>query len=90
MILLDFIEANTDPNDPAQVHARAWAQRVRELQARGDELLMKAKAQFDADDFDAMDKTLEEHDAVLAEVVSLCHRQVEVTSRMRTSTETMQ
>jgi hypothetical protein len=88
--LLDFIEANTDPSNPAQVHAREWSQRVRELQKRQAELLAKELVLVMADDLDGFDAAAVEYDAVTAELSQVCHRLGEFVSRLRTSTNTKQ
>jgi hypothetical protein len=83
--LLDFIDTHTDACDPAQVHVRDWAARVRELRKRQSELLEKQRELLDAADAAAA-----EFDSVSAELASLCHRQQEVLSRVCPSTETKQ
>jgi hypothetical protein len=89
MILLDFI-ASLPVDNPAQAYAKEWAQRVGELQRRQEELRETALALFDAGDDDAVAETVAEHTKVSAELAQLCHRQMEVMSRLRPSTETMQ
>jgi hypothetical protein len=56
----------------------------------GDALLLKAKALFDADDFDAMHKVLAEHSDTLTELTQLCHKLGGEVARLRPSVETMQ
>jgi hypothetical protein len=91
--LLDFIEANTDPSDPAQVHAREWAQRMRELHERLNELIEKIVALIAADDPDQLDafvSAVAERNKVSAELAQLCHRMEGVSVLVHPSTETMQ
>jgi alkylhydroperoxidase family enzyme len=88
-MILDIIDA-LPVEDAAQAHAREWAQRVRELQARQVELRERALALFDAGDEAGCNETVAEHSRVSAELMSLCHRQMDVMSRMRPSTETKQ
>jgi hypothetical protein len=87
--LLDIIDA-LPVDDPAQMHARQWASRVRELQRRQEALLEKECALIAADDLDGFDAAADEFDKVSAELDELCRRQQEVLSRMRPSTDTMQ
>lgn len=87
--LLDVIDA-LPADDPAQAHAKEWAQRVRELRKRQDELLKRSLALIAADDLDGFDASADEYDRVSAELDDVNRRHMDVLSRMRPSTESMQ
>ena len=90
--LLDFIEA-LPVDDPAQLHAREWAQRVHELQKRQVELGDKIVALVAADDpsqLDSFVSAVAEHSKVSAELANECLRQMEFVSRLHQPPDTMQ
>ena len=80
--LLDFIEANTDPSNPAQVHAREWAA-ASSRAAQASERAVRHRPRLS--DVGKLEDVLREHGAISAELASLCHRQMEFVSRIRPS-----
>jgi hypothetical protein len=87
--LLDVIET-LPADDPAQAHAKQWAQSVRELRERQTELRERALDAFDANDKAGLTAALADHDAVSRELAQVSHTMGDFLSRLRPSTETRQ
>jgi hypothetical protein len=92
MTLLDFIES-LPADDPAQMHAKEWAQRARELMRRMAELGDQIVALVAADDpgeLDAFVSAVAERRKVTDELSQLNRMHGEFLSRLRPAPETRQ
>jgi hypothetical protein len=88
--LLDFIAANTDQSNPAQVYAKEWAQQVRELHELANALRLCARAFHGVNDFEWRNKTIADHNEVMAEIDALNRKLEDFKSRLHAVPERMQ